>query len=153
MLPFGKYLRVGKPLTPNLELRVLSASASTLAITTSSALAKASPSFSYVGARALQWPHPYNTSNNPSILMFLDERHWRQGDITTTTLCSHQRGLVLILANPFNSHSQDLISNSPYFLPHRSYHVSSENLVLDQLKSPWLKFSLFSLLVCLILYW
>ena len=58
VLPFGKYLRVGKPLTPNLELRVLSASASTLAITTSSALAKASPSFSYVGARALQWPHP-----------------------------------------------------------------------------------------------
>lgn len=54
VLPFGKYLRVGKPLTPNLELRVLSASASTLAITTSSALAKASPSFSYVGARALQ---------------------------------------------------------------------------------------------------
>ena len=53
VLPFGKYLRVGKPLTPNLEPRVLSASASTLAMITS-ALANASPNFSYVGARALQ---------------------------------------------------------------------------------------------------
>ena len=30
------------------------------------------------------------------------------------------------------SHSQDLISNSPYCLPYNSYDVSSGNLVLDQ---------------------
>ena len=36
--------------------------------------------------------------------------------------------------NPF--HSQDLISNSPYYLPYSSYDVSSENLVLDQLRIP-----------------
>ena len=33
-------------------------------------------------------------------------------------------------------HSQDLISNSPYYLPYNSYNVSSENLVLDQLIIP-----------------
>ena len=36
--------------------------------------------------------------------------------------------------NPF--HSQDLISNSPYYLSYNSYDVSSENLVLDQLRIP-----------------
>ena len=36
--------------------------------------------------------------------------------------------------NPF--HFQDLISNSPYYLPYNSYDVSSENLVLDQLIIP-----------------
>ena len=46
VLPFGKYLSVGKPETPNLEPSVLSPSASTLAIITSSALANASPSCS-----------------------------------------------------------------------------------------------------------
>ena len=46
VLPFGKYLIVGKPETPNLEPSVLSLSASTLAIITSSALANAFPSFS-----------------------------------------------------------------------------------------------------------
>ena len=30
-------------------------------------------------------------------------------------------------------HSQDLINNSPYYLPKNSYAFSSENLVLDQL--------------------
>ena len=32
--------------------------------------------------------------------------------------------------------SQDLISNSPYFLPHSSCDVSLENLVLDQFIIP-----------------
>ena len=50
-------------------------------------------------------------------------------------------------------HSQDLLSNSPYCLPYNSYDVSSKNLVLDQLKSANWSFSLFTLLVCLILYW
>ena len=39
------------------------------------------------------------------------------------------------LSQPF--HSQDLISNSPYYLPYNFYDVSLENLVLDQLKVPW----------------
>ena len=30
-------------------------------------------------------------------------------------------------------HSQNLVSNSAYYLPHDSYEVSLENLVLDQL--------------------
>ena len=38
------------------------------------------------------------------------------------------------LFQPF--HSQDLISNSPYYLTYNSYDVSSENLVLDQLIIP-----------------
>ena len=38
------------------------------------------------------------------------------------------------LSQPF--HSQDLISNSPYYLPYNFYDVSLENLVLDQLKVP-----------------
>ena len=46
VLPLGKYFRVGKPETPNLEERVLSLSASTFAITTSSEVANASPSCS-----------------------------------------------------------------------------------------------------------
>ena len=33
-------------------------------------------------------------------------------------------------------HSQNLISNSPYYLPYNSYDVSLENLVLDQLIIP-----------------
>ena len=32
--------------------------------------------------------------------------------------------------------SQDLISNSPYCLPHSSYDVSFENFLLDQLIIP-----------------
>ena len=36
--------------------------------------------------------------------------------------------------------SQDLISNSPYYLPYNSCDVSSENLVLDQLIIPKLIF-------------
>ena len=46
-------------------------------------------------------------------------------------------------------HSQDLISNSPYYLPYNSYDVSSENLVLDQLIIPWLIF--FSILITCLL--
>ena len=30
-------------------------------------------------------------------------------------------------------HSQDLIDNSPYYLPYNSYVVNPENLILDQL--------------------
>ena len=45
------------------------------------------------------------------------------------TKIKRERELVLILP----SHSQDLISNSPYCLPYNSYYVSSESLVLDQL--------------------
>ena len=41
---------------------------------------------------------------------------------------------------------------SPYCLSYNSYNVSLENLELDQLIIPSLIFSLFSLLVCLILY-
>lgn len=36
--------------------------------------------------------------------------------------------------NLLTLHSQDLLSNSPYYLSNNSYGVSSENLVLDQLK-------------------
>ena len=39
-----------------------------------------------------------------------------------------------------------------YYQPYNSYNVSSENLVLNQLIIPKLIFSLFSSLVCLILY-
>ena len=42
---------------------------------------------------------------------------------------------------------------SPYCQPYNSYNVSSENLVLDQVIIPKLTFSLFSLLIWLILYW
>ena len=49
--------------------------------------------------------------------------------------------------------SKDLISISPYCLSYNSYDGSLENLVLDQLKIPLLILSLFSSLVCLILYW
>ena len=45
------------------------------------------------------------------------------------TKIKRERESVLILP----SHSQDLISNSPYCLPYNSYCVSSESLVLDQL--------------------
>ena len=45
------------------------------------------------------------------------------------TKIKRERELDLILP----SHSQDLISNSPYCLPYNSYYVSSESLVLDQL--------------------
>ena len=46
-------------------------------------------------------------------------------------------------------HSQDLISNSPYLLSNISYVVSLENLVLDQVRIPLLKF-LFNLITCLL---
>ena len=47
----------------------------------------------------------------------------------------------------------DQIFTSPYCQPYNSYNVSSENLVLDQVIIPKLAFSLFSLLIWLILYW
>ena len=47
----------------------------------------------------------------------------------------------------------DQIFTSPYCQPYNSYNVSSENLVLDQVIVPKLTFSLFSLLIWLILYW
>ena len=47
----------------------------------------------------------------------------------------------------------DQIFISPYCQPYNSYNVSSENLVLDQVIIPKLTFSLFSLLIWLILYW
>ena len=47
----------------------------------------------------------------------------------------------------------DQIFTSPYCQPYNSYNVSSENLVLDQVIIPKLTFSLFSLLIWLILYW
>ena len=49
-------------------------------------------------------------------------------------------------------HSQDLFSNSPYCLQY-NYDVGLQNLVLDQLLPPKWYYSLFSLVVCLILYW
>ena len=56
------------------------------------------------------------------------------------------------LLNLFYSH--DHTSNSPYSLPYNSYYVSWENLVLDRQILPLIEiFSLFSSLVCLILYW
>ena len=54
--------------------------------------------------------------------------------------------------NPQPFHYQELIINSPYYLPQNSYDVSLENLVLDQLKSPNRYFSLLSSLVCLTLH-
>ena len=47
----------------------------------------------------------------------------------------------------------DQIFTSLYCQPYNSYNVSSENLVLDQVIIPKLTFSLFSLLIWLILYW
>ena len=47
----------------------------------------------------------------------------------------------------------DQIFTSPHCQPYNSYNVSSENLVLDQVIIPKLTFSLFSLLIWLILYW
>ena len=47
----------------------------------------------------------------------------------------------------------DQIFTSPYCQPYNSYNVNSENLVLDQVIIPKLTFSLFSLLIWLILYW
>ena len=44
--------------------------------------------------------------------------------------------------SPF--HSQLFISNSPFCLPHNSYDVSLENLILDQLIVPLLIFLFFS---------
>ena len=41
-------------------------------------------------------------------------------------------------------HSQDLISNSPYYKPYNSYDVSLENLVLDQLNISLSLFPLYS---------
>ena len=42
----------------------------------------------------------------------------------------HKLSLYKIFNWPFNS--QDIISNSPYFLPYNSYNISLENLELDQ---------------------
>ena len=50
-------------------------------------------------------------------------------------------------------HFQYFISNSLYSLWYNSYDVSSENLVSDQLVIPKWYFSLYSSLVCLMLYW
>ena len=47
----------------------------------------------------------------------------------------------------------DQIFTSLYCQPYNSYNVSSENLVLGQVIIPKLTFSLFSLLIWLILYW
>ena len=47
----------------------------------------------------------------------------------------------------------DLTCNSPYCMPFNAYDVSSENLVLDQVIIHSLIFSLFSSLICLMLYW
>ena len=47
---------------------------------------------------------------------------------------------------------QDLIKQFSLLSATYSYDVTSENLILDQLKCPNWYFSLFSLLVCLILH-
>ena len=52
--PMGKNFRVGNPLTPNRPPSALSASASTLAITTSREFSNALPTSSYAGANLLQ---------------------------------------------------------------------------------------------------
>ena len=55
------------------------------------------------------------------------------------------------LFEPFRS--QDLISNSPYWLSNSFGDTSLDNLVLDQLNDPLVgSFSLFSSLVYLLLY-
>ena len=57
--------------------------------------------------------------------------------------------LFFIVQRPkLRPYSQDLNSNSPYCLPYKSYNVSLENLVLDQLMIPWLIF-VFILITCL----
>ena len=60
----------------------------------------------------------------------------------------------MYLTEPF--HFKDLITNSPSCLSYNSYDVSLENLVLDQLTIPQLKFFLnlinFLLEIVLILY-
>ena len=48
--------------------------------------------------------------------------------------------------SPF--HSQLFISNSPFCLPHSSYDVSLENLIMDQLIVPLLIFLFFSDHLC-----
>ena len=73
--------------------------------------------------------------------------------------CTWQRCYSQILRRKVNNlnlfTSQGRISYSPYCLLYSFYDVSSENSVLDQLMIPWFPdwyFSLFSSLVCLILY-
>ena len=82
----------------------------------------------------------------------------RNNELTFSVMDSKPRGPIWDLTRslccvleqdtkPF--HSQDLISNSPYWLLYNSYNFSSDNLLLDQLKIPWLIF-LFILITCLI---
>ena len=67
-----------------------------------------------------------------------------KSDILCRRTTSHERPSPIL--------SKDLISISSYCLSYNSYDASLENLVLDQLKIPYLILSLFSSLVCLILY-
>ena len=52
---------------------------------------------------------------------------------------------VIITSSTLRSH--DLMNNSPYCLPYNSYDVSSENLVLDELKIPPVDIFLYSCLL------
>ena len=66
---------------------------------------------------------------------YLDERMLTYELIVNCSVTSIERAYNISLAcEPFNS--QDLISNSPYYLPHSSCDVSLENLVLDHLIIP-----------------
>ena len=49
------------------------------------------------------------------------------------------RHAILSFANIENFNSQCLFSNSPYRLPYSSCDVSLKNLVLDQLKIPFVR--------------
>ena len=65
--------------------------------------------------------------------------NYSSGLLTTIFSGSHPKHVRVtkisqFLSQPF--HSQDLISNSPYYLPYSFYDVSLENLVLDHLKVP-----------------
>ena len=55
---------------------------------------------------------------------------------------AHHQITTFSHSQPFDS--QDFISNSPYCLPYSSCDVSLENLVLNQLIVPYLRFFLYS---------
>ena len=88
--------------------------------------------------------------------------HWCSDHLLTTSITEHTHSdmesicFIWILGQQNYVNLISLRSNLLFSLlnqPYNSYNVSSENLVLDQLIIPKLIFSLFSSLVCLILYW
>ena len=86
---------------------------------------------------AMPWATLTHLSCSPNFpcASYLDECTLTYELIVNCSVTSIERAYNISLAcEPFNS--QDLISNSPYYLPHSSCDVSLENLVLDHLIIP-----------------